>query len=64
MAPPRRDTVQVTFRIENAMKKRAEALAVLLSRPGLPVSFTDTMRAALLEGFDALEKKYGRKPAK
>jgi hypothetical protein len=52
-------TVQITMRIPRDWLHFADQLAKRLSRPGLEVSRTDAMRAAIAAGFNALssEKK-------
>jgi hypothetical protein len=54
MARPTADTVQITFRIPKDWLNQADKVASLISRPGLPASRTDALRAAIARGLTFL----------
>jgi predicted DNA-binding protein len=53
---PAKSTTQITLRVPDEWLPRADALAKKLSRPGLPTTRVDALRAAIATGFEALEK--------
>jgi len=53
--PPSGNDTQVAIRLPNEWIERADALMAPLSRPGIQVSRSDVLRAALARGLDALE---------
>jgi hypothetical protein len=59
MPRPKKDTVQVSFRIPAAWLDRADKLAPFLGDllPGSSLERTDVLRAAIARGFDSLEKE-------
>lgn len=57
MAPPSKDTVQTTFRLDAAAMARATRVAEAMSEPGLPVSPQDALRRSIALGLDLLEAK-------
>jgi hypothetical protein len=50
-------TQQIAVRLDADVIDRLDAIAVKLSRPGLPLNRTDALRAALAEGMPILEKE-------
>lgn len=54
--PPSENRFQVAFKIPDAWTKRADAIAAKLSQPGVTVTRTDALRAALARGLDDLER--------
>jgi hypothetical protein len=58
MARPTADTVQITFRIPSAWPGEADEIAKLLSRPGMPASRTDAIRAAIAKGFEVIRAEH------
>lgn len=50
-------TVQITIRVPRDWPARAEKIADKLSRPGIPCTRMDALRAALEIGFKNLERK-------
>ena len=52
--PPSDRTFQVAFKIPEAWVKLADELAVAMSRPGVTMTRTDALRAALATGLEAL----------
>ena len=50
-------TQQIAVRLDADVIGRLDAIAVKLSRPGLPVNRTDALRAALAEGMPILESE-------
>jgi hypothetical protein len=58
MPRPKSDVVQVAFRIARKEVARATALVPKLTIPGINVTRTDVLRAAIAEGLRVLE---GRK---
>jgi hypothetical protein len=60
--PSRGNDTQVALRLPAGWIARADALTEPLSRPGIPVSRADVLRAALTRGLDAMEAEL--KPAK
>jgi len=58
--PLKEATTQFTFRIPAAWVERADRIGEGLSRPGLEISRTDAVRAALAMGLDALEREKRR----
>ena len=59
---PPSDTVQVAIRIPREWLAKADELAKRISRPGVTMSRTDALRAAIAAGFAALEGE-GESPA-
>lgn len=57
--PKTENTMQVALRIPPAFAKHAEALAKTMSTPGIPLSRTDVLRAAIYEGLERLQRKVG-----
>ncbi len=58
------NTEQLVVRVPPALRERLEALVPLLAQPGVSVTLTDVIRAALFAGADALEASHGAKPRK
>jgi hypothetical protein len=54
---PSENTTQIVVRIPEAWVKRADALIPTLGRPGVAVTRTDAIRAAIAEGLDSLEAR-------
>ena len=61
MAPPKKDTVQVTFRVPSEWIKDADAIAKAFSVPGFDMSRTDVFRMAIVNGFAKLRLDIGKK---
>jgi hypothetical protein len=59
---PSENTFQVTFKIPESWVTRADELAASMSRPGLTITRTDALRAAMGHGLAALEAE--TEPAK
>ncbi len=57
MAPPTKDTVQITFRIPTSWLAEADAIAKVISFPGFDATRNDAMRAAIARGFEILKSK-------
>lgn len=55
MPRPPSDSSQVAIRLLNAWLRRADALIPYLARPGIAVTRTDVLRAAIAKGLDAFE---------
>lgn len=55
MAPPTKDTKQISIRIPSAWLREADDLTHLYCRPGLSLGRTDIFRMALARGLDALK---------
>lgn len=53
--PPSANDTQIAIRLPNDWIDRADALVPLVSRPGITVTRSDVLRAALAKGLDALE---------
>jgi hypothetical protein len=66
MAPPTKDTVQITFRIPTSWLAEADAIAKAISSPGFEATRTDALRAAIARGIEAFkaEGKTAKKPRK
>ena len=68
MAPPRKKTDQITFRLPTAWIDEAERLAKTLARPGEELSRTDVFRMAVWHGLSRMRddektaKKAQKKP--
>ncbi|HEY1696179.1 MAG TPA: hypothetical protein VGG39_28625 [Polyangiaceae bacterium] len=62
--PPSENTFQVTFKIPDAWIKMADELAASMAVPGVTITRTDALRAALAEGLERMhaEKVKGAKP--
>ena len=54
MARESATAVQITIRIPKDLIPLADEVATLLSRPGIPVSRNDAIRAAVARGLEAL----------
>ena len=52
------NTDQLVVRVPAALRARLQALVASMAPPGFSITMTDVVRAALLEGVDALEAKY------
>ena len=46
------------MRVPPALRERLERLIPLLAPPGVSITMTDVVRAALMHGVDALEAKH------
>jgi hypothetical protein len=57
MPRPPSDSVQVAIRIPAGWIAEADELAQKLSRPGLEISRTDAIRAAIARGFEVLREE-------
>jgi hypothetical protein len=53
--PKSENVFQVAFKIPKAWTERADAIAAKLSRPGVTLTRTDALRAALARGLEDLE---------
>ena len=53
--PPSENTFQVTFKIPETWIAQADRVAASMSHPGVTLTRTDALRAALARGLDALE---------
>jgi hypothetical protein len=60
---PPSDTVQVAIRIPREWLAKADELAKRISRPGVTMSRTDALRAAIAAGFTVLEGEGEAAPA-
>jgi hypothetical protein len=60
--PPSGNEKQIALRLPNDWIARADTLIPALSRPGILVSRSDVLRAALARGLDVLEAE--SRPAK
>lgn len=56
MARRKKDTEQITFRLERKYLRLADDVAKVLSRPGIEASRTDALRAAIAVGLEQLRK--------
>jgi hypothetical protein len=54
--PKSENAFQVAFKIPTEWTERADAIAAKLSQPGVTVTRTDALRAALARGLDDLER--------
>ena len=61
--PPSENTFQVTFKIPDAWVAQADEVAAAMSHPGVTLTRTDAMRAALARGLEALHAEHA-KPAR
>jgi len=61
VAPPKKDTVQITFRVPSEWIKDADVLAKAFSTPGFDASRTDVFRMAIANGFAKLRLDIGKK---
>ncbi len=52
------NTEQLVVRVPPALRERLEALIPRLAPPGVSITMTDVVRAALIHGVDALEAKH------
>jgi hypothetical protein len=52
------NTEQLVVRVPPALRERLEALIPHLAPPGVSITMTDVVRAALIHGVDALEAKH------
>jgi hypothetical protein len=52
--PPSENTFQVTFKIPDSWVKKADDVASAMSRPGVTLTRTDALRAALAKGLEVL----------
>jgi hypothetical protein len=57
MSRPKTDTFQVAFLIAKKELARATALVPKLAIPGINVTRTDVLRAAIIEGLRVLEAR-------
>jgi hypothetical protein len=55
VAPPKKDTQQVTLRIPTEWLAKADELAKRLAPPGADFGRTDALRAAIAKGFEWFE---------
>ena len=53
------DSVQLAIRVPTPWLKRFDKLAAALSRPGIGVTRTDAVRAAIARGLEVLEAEIG-----
>lgn len=60
--PASENTFQVTFKIPDAWVKMADAIAAEMSQPGVTMTRTDALRAALARGLESLRAEH--KPTK
>ena len=58
------NTEQLVVRVPKALRDRLEALIPHLSQPGVSITMTDVVRAALMRGVDALEAAPAPPPPK
>lgn len=59
------NTEQLVVRVPKALRDRLEALIPHLAQPGVSITMTDVVRAALMRGVDALEASHApSKPAR
>ncbi len=58
------NTEQLVVRVPKALRDRLEALIPHLAQPGVSITMTDVVRAALMRGVDALESTHAPKPAR
>jgi hypothetical protein len=56
------NTEQIVVRVPAALRERLEGLIPRLAQPGVSVTLTDVVRAALMRGADALEASVDPKP--
>jgi hypothetical protein len=56
---PNDETVQTAIRIPAAWVPRLHEIAGRISRPGIPITQADAMRAAIAEGLGVLEAQLG-----
>ena len=54
--PPSENTFQVAFKIPEAWLEMADEVAAAMSPPGVKMTRTDALRAALFQGLTALRK--------
>jgi hypothetical protein len=62
--PPSSNDVQVAIRLPAEWLARADALLPTLGPPGVTLTRSDALRAALARGLDALEADRDAKPPK
>ncbi len=55
--PASSNDTQIAIRLPNDWLERADALVPFVSRPGIAITRSDVLRAALAKGLDALEKE-------
>jgi hypothetical protein len=53
-------TIQLAIRFDADVVARLEALALQLSRPGLPLTRSDALRVALMTGLEHIEREARR----
>jgi hypothetical protein len=53
--PKTENTEQLVVRVPKSLRDRLEALIPRLAQPGVSITLTDAVRAALVRGVDALE---------
>jgi hypothetical protein len=56
------NTVQITILVTPETRDDADRLARRMSKPGIPVTRTDVLRAAVLRGLDALGAEHPDPP--
>jgi hypothetical protein len=56
------NTVQLTLLVTPETRALADSLAKRMSQPGIDVTRTDVLRAALLRGLEALAEAHPEKP--
>jgi hypothetical protein len=56
--PKTENTEQLVVRVPEALRDRLEALIPQLAPAGVSITLTDVVRAALLQGVEALEMKH------
>jgi hypothetical protein len=54
---PSENTTQIAIRVPDAWLDRCDVLIPWISRPGINMTRTDIMRAALARGLEALEQE-------
>lgn len=55
------NTEQLVVRVPKALRDRLEALVPQLAQPGVSVTMTDVVRAALIRGTDVIEAEAKRR---
>lgn len=58
------DQQMVSIRLPKSLLKRLDKLAEQMSRPGLSVSRTETLRLTIFEGTSVLENEVGKEKDK